>query len=448
MRTLPILAAALLSSAPPLAAAPPDQIGYDVVAGLTTEIGPRLAATDAEARARDWAVVRLKKLGFASVHIETFQMPVWLRGVETAEIVAPAPQKLMVAALGYSGATPPQGITAEVVGFPSLAALQAAPDAAVKGRIVFVWHRMGVTMDGSSYGENVAIRYGANVLAAKKGAAAALIRSVGTDHHRLPHTGVSAPPMPGTAPLPIGALSVPDAEQLERLLALGKPVTLHLTLTPHFAGTGTSGNVVAEVPGGDPAAGIVLIGGHLDSWDLGTGAIDDGAGLGIATAAAERMLKGPRPKRTIRLVWFGAEEPGGFGGAAYAKAHGAEKHVLAAEADLGGDRVWQFRTNLADPKSPLLDQLKAKLGSLGVGYNPGPAHGGTDVEATIRTGVLTLDLANDATRYFAIHHTADDTLDKIDRTQFTQAIDAWTAMLEVMANTDLPLTPAPLGKEE
>jgi carboxypeptidase Q len=441
MRKILPFFAAVSALAMPLQAAPsPDQVGFDVVEGLTTEVGQRLAATEAEARARDWAVVRLKKLGFANVHIETYEMPVWLRGAEMAEIVSPAPQKLAVAALGYSGATPAQGITAEVVGFPTLQALRAAPDSMVRGKIVFVWHRMGVTMDGSSYGENSPVRRASGSIAASKGAAAVLIRSVGTDHHRLPHTGVQQWDA-GVTPIPTGALSVPDSEQLERLLALGKPVKLHLTMTPRMAGTGMSGNVIAEVPGRDPKAGIVLIGGHLDSWDLGTGAFDDAAGIGITTAAAKRMLDGAKPKRTIRLVWFGAEEVGGFGGAAYAKAHGSEKHVLAAEADLGGDRIWQLRTSLADPKSPVIAALRSKLAPVGVGYSTNAAHGGTDVEAMIDTGVLTIDLQNDATRYFDLHHTADDTLDKIDRTQFAQAIDAWTAMLEVIANTDQPLTP-------
>ncbi|MEH3106266.1 MAG: M28 family peptidase [Sphingomonas fennica] len=431
-RLIPLL---LAVCTPALAADPAGgPLAFSIAEGLTTDVGPRLAGTEAEARARDWAVARLKALGFANVRIEPFQMPVWVRGAETAEIVAPAPQRIALTALGNSGATPADGLTAPVVGFDGLAALEAAPAEAVRGRIVFVDHRMGVTQDGSSYGYFGAIRRAGPSIAARKGAAAILIRSIGTDHHRLPHTGVQTWAA-GVAPIPAAAVSVPDAEQIARLLAKGGPVTLRLTLTPRMTGTGTSGNVVAEVPGRDPKQGIVLVGGHLDSWDLGTGAIDDAAGLGITTAAARSLLGGRRPLRTVRLVWFGAEEVGGLGGAAYAKAHAAEPHALVAEADFGGDRVWQFSASAPATAAPFLTRLEAALGPLGIGRNPGPAHGGTDVApaaAAFRTTIV--DLKQDGTRYFDIHHTADDTLDKIDPTQLTQATEAWTAMLRLAAD--------------
>lgn len=433
-------AAALLSST--AIAAPPSTTGYDIVEGLTTEVGQRLAGTEAEARARDWAVRKLKALGFANVHVEPFDMPVWIRGAETAEIVTPFPQRLVLAALGNSGATPDEGITAEVVGFPSLEALKAAPDAQVRGKIVFVWHRMTATQDGSSYGYFGQVRRAGPALAAKKGAAAILIRSIGTDHHRVPHTGVTNWP-DGVAPIPAAALSVPDAEQMERVIARGKPIMLHLVLTPRMAGTHQSGNVVAEVPGSDSTSGIVLIGGHLDSWDLATGAIDDAAGVAITTAAAKSILDGAKPKRTVRLVWFGAEEPGGFGGDAYAKAHGSEKHALAAEADFGGDRVWSFRASLADPRSPLVADLTNGLAQVGVGPAAGAAHGGTDVGPMVLRGTPVIDLEQDGTRYFDIHHTADDTLDKIDPVQLAQAIEAWSRMLRIVVDTSDPLAPLP-----
>ena len=439
------LAAALLSSSGH--AAPSQGLGYDIVEGPTTEVGQRLAGTEAEARARDWAMARLKALGFANVHVEPFDMPVWVRGAETAEVIAPFPQKLVLAALGNSGATPGAGITAEIIGFPSLDALKAAPESAVKGKIVFVWHRMMAMQDGSSYGTYGPIRFGGPSIASKKGAAAILIRSIGTDHHRVAHTGVTDW-LGGAKPIPAAALTVPDAEQLERILARGKPVTIHLTLTPKMAGTHQSGNVIAEVPGSDPSAGIVLIGGHLDSWDLGTGAIDDGAGVAITTAAAKSILDGPRPKRTVRLVWFGAEEPGGLGGEAYAKTHGNEKHVLAAEADFGGDKVYSFRASFAQPKSALRDELAAKLGLIGVESQPGPADGGEDVGPMVRKGVPVVDLNNDGTRYFDIHHTADDKLDKIDPAQLAQAIEAWSIMLRTVVDTDDPLAPLPPRQDQ
>lgn len=439
------LAAALSSSS--VYAAPSQGLGYDIVEGLTTEVGQRLAGTEAEARARDWAVARLKGLGFSNVHVEPFDMPVWVRGAETAEVIAPFPQKLVLAALGNSGATPDAGITAEIVGFPSFDALKAAPDSAVKGKIVFVWHRMMATQDGSSYGTYGIIRFAGPAIASRKGAAAILIRSIGTDHHRVPHTGVTDW-LEGARPIPAAALTVPDAEQLERILARGKPVTIHLTLTPKIVGMHQSGNVVAEVPGTDPSAGIVLIGGHIDSWDLGTGAIDDGAGVAVTTAAAKSILDGPRPRRTVRLVWFGAEEPGGLGGEAYARAHGNEKHALAAESDFGGDKVYSFRASFAQPKSALRDELAAKLGLIGVESRPGPADGGEDIGPMVRKGVPVVDLNNDGTRYFDIHHTPDDTLDKIDPVQLQQAIDAWSIMLRTVVDTNDPLAPLPPRQDQ
>jgi len=424
-----------------------DTVAWDVLEGLTTEVGPRLAATPAEARARAFAVEKLKALGFKNVHIETYDMPLWERGVETAEVISPFPQKLVLAALGNSSATPPGGITAPVVAFDGIAAFMAAPDEAVRGKIVFITHHMAQQQDGGSYGELGVIRFAGPSMASKKGAAAIVIKSIGTDNHRVPHTGVTGWPS-GVAPIPAAALSTVDADQLSRILARGKPVTLHLTIGAHMAGTAQSGNVVAEVPGRDPKAGIILIGGHLDSWDLGTGAIDDGAGVAITTAAAKKLLDGPAPLRTIRVVWFGAEEPGGFGGEAYAKAHAADRHVLVAESDFGADRVWRFAVRAQDTKNPLIEKLGQVLSPLGITASHGDAHGGTDVGPTAALGVPVVDLGQDGTHYFDLHHTADDTLDKIDPKQLRQNVAAWTAMLAVMANDPGDLGVLPKGHGE
>ena len=285
-----------------------DTVAWDLVEGLTTEIGARPAGSDAERMAREWGVTRLKAMGFANVHIDEFKIDGWTRGVETGEIVGPTPRRLALTALGRSGATPPGGITAEIVWFDGYEALKAAPEGSLKGKIAFVTHRMAATQDGSSYGAFGPIRFAGPGIAAQKGAVAIVIRSVGSDHHRMPHTGVTTFPR-GVNPIPAAALSVPDAELLERLGTHG-PIKLHLVLTPRNPGVLTSGQVVAEVPGSDPAAGIVVIGGHLDSWDLATGAIDDGAGVAITTAAAKHILdSGVKPRRTIPggVVWVGRD---------------------------------------------------------------------------------------------------------------------------------------------
>lgn len=420
-----------------------DDLAYDIVEGLTTEVGQRLAATEAEARARTWAVARLKALGFHNVHVETFRMPVWLRGQESAEVVSPFPQKLTLAALGNSGATPAAGLTLPVTVFRTYGDLAAAPAGSLKGRIAYVGNAMQPTQDGSSYGAAGPARFVGPALAASKGAAAIVIRSIGTDAHRNPHTGGTNWPT-GVQPIPAAALSVPDAALLERMAARGKPITLHLTLIPRFMGEGESGNVVAEVPGSDPAAGVVLVGGHLDSWDLGQGAIDDGAGVAITTAAAKRLLDGPRPRRMIRIVWFGAEEPGGFGGRDYARVHGRERHATAQESDFGADRVWRFEVNLPEAARAITDRLQSALSPLGIVRGAGIGGDGTDVGPTIALGVGSVDLNQDGTRYFDTHHTPDDVLERIDPAQLRQNVAAWTMMLAVVANApeDIgPITP-------
>ena len=241
--------------------------------------------------------------------------------------------------------------------------------------------------------------------------------------------------------IPAAALSIPDAEQLERIVKRGAPVKLKLVLTPRQTGMKQSGNVIAEVPGSDPAAGIVLIGGHLDSWDLGTGAIDDASGVAITTAAAKRIMDAGTPRRTIRVVWFGAEEVGVFGGRAYAEKHGSDNHVAAAESDFGADRIWRFETNLPDSAKAVGDRLATALFPLGIARGPDKAGDGADVGPIMAKGVAAIDLNQSGLDYFDLHHTPDDTLDKVDPAKLRQNVAAWTAMLAIVANAPEAIGP-------
>ena len=424
-----------------------DALAWDLLESLTTEVGPRLAGTEAEERARIWAVRRLTALGFSNVHVEPFEMDVWVRGEERAAIVSPFPQPMTVTALGNSGATPARGIEAEVVGFDSVEALEAAPDSAVRGRIVFVTHGMTATQDGSSYGQFGAPRRRGPSIASRKGAAAIVVRSIGTDYHRNPHTGVQSW-TEGVRPIPAGALSIPDAEQLQRILRLANsqrsPVRMHLTLTPRNIGRRASGSVVAEVPGSDPSAGVVLIGGHLDSWDLGTGAVDNAAGVAITTAAAHRIMQAGRPRRTIRLVLFGAEEVGGLGGTNILERYRNDGNVvLVSESDFGADRVWRVNFSLAPANAALADRVAALLAPLGIVRGTDRANAGADLGDWVTAGTAAIDLGQDGLRYFDYHHTPDDTLDKVDPAQLRQNVAAWTAMLSVVANAPETIERAP-----
>ena len=408
-----------------------DDYAWNILEGLTTEVGQRMAGTEAEARARDWAVRKLKAMGFANVRIEPFDMPVWTRGVESAQILSPFPQKLVITALGNSASTGPQGITGEVVGFNSEAEFEAAPDEAVRGKIVFVSHAMPRTQDGSGYGFFGGPRRQGPTIASRKGAIAIVVRSIGTDYHRNPHAGVQAF-AEGVKPIPAGALSIPDAEQLQRILKRGKPVTMHLTLVSQVT-QGSSGNVIAEVPGRDPKAPPILVGGHLDSWDLGTGAIDDASGVAITAAAAKRIMDAGRPLRTIRVVWFGAEEVGLFGGLDYQRKHGSEPHYAIAESDFGADRIWKVDSRLGQEREAEAKALQLALAPLGIVPGSLERADGSDIEPLLNAGLPGVGLSQDGTHYFDIHHTPDDTLDKVDPEQLRQNVAAWTTMLAVLS---------------
>lgn len=441
------LAALFLSTAISAAATPPpappapsaragqDILAYEITEGLTTEVGPRQGGTEAEQRGRDWAVAKLNALGFANVREEKFDMPTWVRGEEKAWVISPFQNAMAVTALGNSGSTGAKPLEGEIVYFRTFDELVAAPDAQVAGKIVFVDHQMKRAQDGSGYGQFGRARFVGPNVAAKKGASAILIRSIGTDNHRGPHTGNTNFEV-GVKPIPAGAISNPDADNLTRqVMRANSPVKVRLLLTPQNLGQQKSGNVIAEVPGTDPALPPIVIACHLDSWDLGTGAIDDASGCGIITAAASYFRKDAPPLRTIRLLWAGAEEVGIWGGKAYGEKYKAERHALAMESDFGADRVWRVDFKLPESAKPLADRIAAKLATIGITRGKDPATGGADVGAIIAAqNLAVIDLQQDGTRYFDLHHTPDDTLDKVDPEQIRQNVVAWTMVLEEVAN--------------
>lgn len=406
-------------------------VAWDVLAGLTSEVGPRMPGSEAEARARTWAEARLKALGFSKVAVEPFRIRGYVRGRDEASLLAPIPFKLAVTALGYSGTTTDKGIEGEVVYFPTLDALKAAPAGSLAGKIAFIDHAMKRAQDGSGYGPYGQVRRAGPAIASGKGAMGVVIRSIGTDSHRNPHTGGTTF-ADGVKPIPAGAVSNPDADLIARIARSGKSIRLNLTLTGKTTDNLPSGNVIGELPGCDPSLPPILLGCHLDSWDLGTGAIDDAAGCAIITAAALKAQEGGAPLRTIRVLWAGSEELGGFGGKAYAEKH-SEPHALAMESDFGAARVWRVQFNMGD--KALTDRIAAALSPMGIVRGAGLADGGTDVEPVIEKQKLAVvDLNQDGTHYFDLHHTPDDTLDKVDPAELAQNVAAWTEVLKIVAN--------------
>jgi len=420
-----------------------DDLAWDLLASLTTDVGPRMAGSPGDAAAVAWAQERMHELGFDRVWLEPVEFPLWQRRSEAAAIVSPRRQALAATALGGSPAT--GGILrGDVVHFPDLAALEAAERGQVAGKIAFVSARMERSRSGSDYDNVVKQRSRGPFVAGAKGAVAMIIRSVGTDDNRLAHTGNISGGEEGQ-PVPAAAISNPDADLLVAMLAEGAPVTLELELDCGYDGAAVSYNVIGEFDGREPDAGFVAIGGHLDSWDLGTGAIDDGTGIAITLAAARRVADlSPRPRRGTRVVLFANEERGIWGGKAYAAAHVTEagRHVVGAESDLGGGRIYRFRGRVADSAAPAMRELAGLLEPLGIPYEERPpADGGADFGQMVKLGTPVIDLDHDATRYFDYHHTANDTLDKVDPGDLRFNVAAWVTFLYFAAETPVDFGP-------
>jgi len=414
-------------------------LAYELVESLTVEVGPRLAGTEADMRSVLWAEQRLHQLGFDKVWREPFDMLYWERGAAKLTVAAPFNQSLVVTALGGSVGTPFDGISSQVVMFNTLEELTQANKVDVQDRIVFINHALERDIRGGFYGQVVGGRARGAVEAAKLGAKAIIIRSVGSSNNRFAHTGQMRYE-DGIPRIPAAAISVPDAQQLSKMLVINPELTLSLQMNNNLPGTVTSHNVIAEITGSKRPDEIVLISAHLDSWDEGTGALDDGAGVGLVMATAA-LLKQEKPERTIRVVLFGNEEGGLIGARAYAAKHHQQlaNHVFASESDFGAGRIWRFDTGMGEQALTFARELQKKLAPLGIAMGPNTASGGPDVSILKAQGVPVASLMQDGTDYFDYHHTPNDTLDKIDPAALRQNLEAWLIMTREIANSQVNL---------
>ena len=412
---------------------------FDHVSSLVTEVGPRFAGSAGDAAAVRWAVNKLGSLGFEKVRSQDVLVPHWVRGSAEVSILSPSPQPLEAVALGGSVGTPEEGIEAPVLAVASLDALKALSPGAANGKIVFIDQRMPKTQDVSGYASTVGIRVQGPSIAADLGASALVIRSVGTSPDRFAHTG-SLVYRTDAPRIPAFALSNPDADVLARQAQGSKPVRLRLHSTSRELPPAWSANVIGEITGTDRASEIVLLGAHLDSWDLGQGAIDDGAGVAISMAAAKLIGDLPQaPARTIRVVAFANEEQGLHGGFAYAKAHSGEiaRHAMMAESDFGAGRIYGFDAgNVSDGAREAVQQIAKVLEPLGIAWMPGKGDPESDIGPFAQQGAAWAWLGHDGTDYFDLHHTPDDTLDKIDPKALAQNAAAYAVFTYLAAEAE------------
>lgn len=424
--------------------------GYGLLTSLTTEVGARPAGTEADANAVKWAMKNLRMLGFDRVWSEPVTFPFWRRGNESARLLAPSNQHIVVTALGGTPGTPTEGIVADVVHFQTIDQLIAANPLLVRGKIAFISNRMQRSQDGSGYGPAVQARSQGPMVAAEKGALALVIRSIGTDNDRLPHTGAIRQPENGQL-VPAAALSNPDADQLVRLFERGITPRLELKLDVGYEGEATSQNVFGEISGTD-SDDFILLGAHLDSWDMGTGALDDGAGVAIVMAAAELIKQlDQAPKRGIRVGLFANEEQGLFGGRDYLATQQAKQpsgllqHVFAVESDLGADRIYRIDARVSVMGWAMVQKIHHYLAPLGIELGENNNPGGSDIFPLIQAGVPNIALRQDASKYFDIHHTNNDTLDKVDPEALSQNIAAYAILSWLSANHDVSFGTGEIG---
>lgn len=409
-----------------------DARAWELLRGLTKDIGARIAGGPNDLKAREWTIARMHALGFDRVWSEPVQYPVWERGAQSGWLLGESPVPLDLAALGGSMGTPAGGIEAAVVRFDSLQALDAAPSGALEGQIAYVDIPMQRHRDGRGYGAVSNARVTGASRAAAKGAVAFVLRSAGTDTDAgsaVPHTGMLRYDQTPTR-IPAAALSNTSADALTAALAQGS-ARMRLELGARTRGEPYTGaNVIGEITGRERPEEVVVIGGHLDSWDLGEGAIDDGAGVAITLAAGALIGELPvAPRRSIRVVAWANEEQGLYGGKAYAGARAADgtlaQQFVASESDFGAGRVYALDTRFGSDGHALADQLLHVLAPLGIVRGNNTASGGPDVIALREAGVPVVTLRQDGTHYFDLHHTVNDTLEQVNPADLRQNVAAW-----------------------
>ncbi|HZQ67910.1 MAG TPA: M20/M25/M40 family metallo-hydrolase [Terriglobales bacterium] len=424
-----------------------DDYALRQVAYLCDNIGPRPTGSPQAQAAVEYVASELKKLGL-DVHLEETKVPHWQRGVETAELTEypgqprGTTQKIVLTALGGNTPTPDAGISAEVVVVSNLEQLAALGRDRVAGKIVlfnepYDKQKAAAGFWGEAYGEAVAYRGRGPKAAAELGAVAALVRSVGGADFRIPHTGYSQP-----AGIPAGAVTSEDADLISHLAAQGK-LTMHMVLTSQNGPDVMSYNVIGDLKGSEHPEQVVIVSGHLDSWDLGTGAIDDAAGVAVAmeTAKLVQQLK-LHPRRTIRVIAWMDEENGGRGHDAYAALHASDmaNHIAAIESDLGSDHPFGFAAKVNDRAIAALEPVKEILRPMGANlihqteYSPG-----SDIAPLGKAGVPTLGILQDGRTYFNYHHTPADTLDKVVPEYLRENAAAMAVMGYVLADMPDPL---------
>ena len=423
---------------------------YRQVAHLANNIGPRLSGSAQAQKAVEYVANELKGIG-CQVQLEKVMVPHWVRGEETAALVQfpgqteNTTQKIVLCALGASVATPAGGITAEVITVKDFDELKSLPREKVAGKIVLFNYPFDKQMaaegrGGEAYGEAVVYRSDGPSAAARQGAVACLIRSVGGADYRLPHTGQTK--YADDAPkIPAGAVTAEDADLIVDLARQG-PVKMKLLLTPQQLPDVESANVIGDIKGSDHPEQIVIVSGHLDSWDLGTGAIDDGAGVAVSMEAANLIQKlHLKPKRTIRVIAWMNEENGLAGSKQYAKDHEKEwsNHFAAIETDNGAGHPIGINMKGKFEIKKLLTPVLAVLQESGAGGVNFVEHVGADVEPMEKANVPAFGPIQDSRFYFNYHHTAADTLDKIVPKELAENSAVIAVLSYALANMEQPL---------
>ncbi len=412
----------------------------ELLTSLTQEVGARPAGSPADAKAVAWAQRQCQALGLQQVRAEPLQFQVWQRGPASATLLAPERFDLVMAALGNSVGTPEAGITAELAWYDSFDALKADTSDRARGRIVFIDQRTERSRDGAGYGRAVPARFGSAAEAARRGALAVVIRSIGTGQQRVAHTGAMRYDDDG-ARIPALAVSVPDADRLVALHAAPQqgPLRLQLQVANRLGVDVTSHNVIAEVPGTDLADEVVLLSAHLDSWDMGEGAADNAAGVAIVCSAAGLIARaGLKPRRTVRVVLFANEENGFDGAHAYSQRYAAQRHQLVSESDFGAGAIDALRSRVQASARPAFEAMAEVLAPLGIPLQDNNGTPGPDAALLMRRHRWpALQLSQDGSSYFDVHHTAHDTLDRLDTRALPQNVAAWAVVAWLAAQSPL-----------